>query len=95
MIVREFLIKEYNIKYFVGINQIEIDSALFLNNIKTKSKKEILESFLKIVDDVQNQFDNCILQFMKDKYILNQDQLNYYCIYQLIGELIEVLILLE
>ena len=79
MIIREFIINESNIKYFVGINQIEIDSALFLNNVKVNSKKELLESFLKIVDDVQNQFENCILQFMKDKYILNQDHIFTAC----------------
>ncbi|KKM77309.1 hypothetical protein LCGC14_1371420, partial [marine sediment metagenome] len=79
MIIREFNVRDFNLKYFVGINQIRFDLDYFLNVFDTSNEKELLDQFFKTVDDVQQQFKNSVLQFIKNKYVLNQDHIFIAC----------------
>ncbi len=81
MIVKEFNINEINLKYFVGINQIRINLNYLSNICSTSSEKELLDSFFRTIENVQNRFKNSVIQFIKDKYVLNQDHIFTACYY--------------
>jgi len=79
LIIREFNVRDFNLKYFVGINQIRFDLDYFLNVFDTSNEKELLDQFFKTVDGVQQQFKNSVLQFIKNRYVLNQDHIFIAC----------------
>ncbi len=81
MKVKEFNIKENNLKYFVGINQIKYDSDSLIDTLDTSNEKDLLDRFFKTIDDIQNHYNNSVVQFIKDKYILNQDHIFKACYY--------------
>ncbi|MFX0057036.1 MAG: KEOPS complex subunit Cgi121 [Candidatus Heimdallarchaeota archaeon] len=70
MIVEEFLIKEIELKYLVGINQI-----------KLKSTNLELEKFFNIIKEVQANFKDSFIQFFNDKYVLNTQHIYYACLF--------------
>ena len=76
MIAKKFNIKNKNLKYFVGINQIKFKSDQFIQNSKIHT---LLDQFFKTINERQTQFHNCSIQFMKDTYILNQDHIFTAC----------------
>jgi len=54
--------------YYVGINQVEIDS------------KDIhINKLLELIEIVTSNYKNIVLQFFDDKYILNQEHILYAC----------------
>ncbi|UCD01315.1 MAG: hypothetical protein JSV23_10605 [Promethearchaeota archaeon] len=81
MIVKEFNIDELNLTYFVGINQIKMTSNRFLDFYGKDKKENILDQFFKIIEELQNKNENSVIQFIKDKYILNQDHIFTACYY--------------
>lgn len=81
MIVRKFNIDELNLEYFVGINQIKMDFDKFLDFSKTDDEENTLNQFLNFIEEIQNKNENSMIQFFKDKYILNQDHIFTACYY--------------
>jgi len=81
MIVREFNISDLNLHYFVGINQIKIEFDKFIDIYNISNKNKVLSKFFSIVEEIQDKNDNSIIQFFKDKYILNQDHIFTACYY--------------
>jgi len=81
LIVREFNIDELNLKYFVGINQIKMDLDKFLDFSETENKENTLNQFFNLIEEIQNKNENSVIQFFKDKYILNQDHIFTACYY--------------
>ena len=83
MIIKYFNINEINLKYFVGINQIKINSGKLLDLYDIDNQEEALNQFFSIINKVQNNNENSVIQFIKDKYILNQDHVFTACYYLL------------
>ena len=83
MIIQGFNILEINLKYFVGINQIKINSGKLLDLYDIDNQEEVLNQFFSIINKVQNNNENSVIQFIKDKYILNQDHIFTACYYLL------------
>jgi len=73
LIIKGFNIKEINLKYFVGINQIKMNSGKFIDSNLINNESEAVNRFFKIIDEIQDKTENSVIQFIKDKYILNQD----------------------
>ena len=71
MIVKEFNIEELNLHFFVGINQIKINLDEFLDFYNIENEKEVLDHFFQFVEEIQNNYENSVVQFVKEKYILN------------------------
>ncbi|MFW9998978.1 MAG: KEOPS complex subunit Cgi121 [Candidatus Hodarchaeota archaeon] len=79
MIVKEFNIEALNLHFFVGINQIKINFDEFLDFYNIDNEKEILNRFFKLIDEIQNKNKNSVIQFIKDKYILNYNHIFMAC----------------
>jgi tRNA threonylcarbamoyladenosine modification (KEOPS) complex Cgi121 subunit len=79
LIIREFIINGNKSVYYIGINQIEFDPNLLLQRNDIDNEEDLLDNFLKIVSEVQFQFKDSIVQFIKNKYILNQDHVFIAC----------------
>ena len=80
MIVKNFYISDLDLKYFVGINQINIDIKKILELNKLKSENEALDFIFNLVEKVQIDYDSMV-QFYSDSYILNQDHISTACFY--------------
>ena len=81
MIVKAFNIKDLNLKFFVGINQIKLNLNRFLEFYSIDNKENALSHFFTILEEIQNKYKNSVIQFMKEKYILNQDHIFTACYY--------------
>jgi len=81
VIVREFIIKDLNLHYYVGINQIKIQFDKFTDFNNVENDEEALNQFFSIIEEIQNNYENSVIQFIKDKYILNQDHIFIACYY--------------
>ncbi|MFX0140028.1 MAG: KEOPS complex subunit Cgi121 [Candidatus Hodarchaeota archaeon] len=81
MIVREFNIDELHLEYFVGINQIKMDLDKVLDFSKTDDKEKTLDQFFNLIEEIQNKYENSVIQFFKDKHVLNQDHIFTACYY--------------
>lgn len=79
MIEKKFNIKEINLKYFVGISQIKFKSDQFIHNKDNFKEKYLLDQFFKTINKNHDQYHNSSIQFMKDRYILNQDHIFTAC----------------
>jgi len=54
--------------YYIGINQVEIDS-----------KEVQIEELLKLIEVIQNHHEDTVLQFFNDKYVLNSEHILHAC----------------
>ena len=81
LIVKEFNITDFNLKYFVGINKVIFDLDYFMDIYNSTTEKEIIDQFFNIIDNIQNQFKSSVIQFIKEKYLLNQEHLFIACYY--------------
>ncbi len=75
MIVKEFYIEDLSLNYFVGITQVKIDLEKFLHYYDIDNEEKALIKFFNIIDEIQDRNENLMIQFVKDKYILNQDHI--------------------
>ncbi len=81
MIVREFNISGLNLHYFVGINQIKIQFDKFIDVHNISRNDKTLIKFFSIIEEIQNRNEYSVIQFFKDKYVLNQDHIFTACYY--------------
>jgi len=81
VIVKEFNIQDLNLHYYVGIYQIKINLDRFIATDKIDNKEKILNQFFNIIKEIQDKYENSVVQFIKDKYILNQDHIFTACYY--------------
>ncbi|MFX1379400.1 MAG: KEOPS complex subunit Cgi121 [Promethearchaeota archaeon] len=81
MIVNEFKIQDLNLHYFVGINQIKLSLNKIIETNKIKKKEEILNQFFNIIYEIQDRYENSMIQFIKDKYLLNKEHIFTACYY--------------
>jgi tRNA threonylcarbamoyladenosine modification (KEOPS) complex Cgi121 subunit len=68
MIVKEFLIENIKLNYYVGISQIKLEAK----NIQ-------LEMFFNLIKEIQSNFKNAYLQFFNDTYVLNTQHIYLAC----------------
>lgn len=81
MILREFNISGLNLHYFVGINQIKIQFDKVIDVHNTSRNDKTLIKFFSIIEEIQNRNEYSVIQFFKDKYVLNQDHIFTACYY--------------
>ena len=81
MIVNEFKIQDLNLHYFVGINQIKLSLNKIIDTNKINKKEEILNQFFNIIYEIQDRYENSMIQFIKDKYLLNKEHIFTACYY--------------
>ncbi len=79
MIVKEFYFHELNLKYFVGLGQIHFDFDEFLKSNNLKKENEVLEKFFSIIEMLQGKREDITIQFLNDRYIINQDHVFTAC----------------
>ena len=70
MIVQEFTFPERNLHYFVGLG------SLIVNTLK-------FDDIFEFLDSLQNQFENCMIQFFNKKLVLNSNHIFYACYHTL------------
>lgn len=70
MIVQEFTFPERNLHYFVGVG------SLITNTLK-------IDDIFELLERIQNQFENCMIQFFNKKLILNFNHIFYACYHTL------------
>jgi len=81
MIVRDFYIEAMDLRYFVGINQIKFDLVQFLKDNSIEDEEEALNYVFNILEKLQDKNEKSTLQFINDKYVLNQDHIFNACYY--------------
>ena len=81
MIVKEFYIEDMELKYFVGISQIEIEINHFLETNKLNNEEEALNHIFKVIEELQNKNNESTIQIIKENYVLNQDHIFIACYY--------------
>jgi tRNA threonylcarbamoyladenosine modification (KEOPS) complex Cgi121 subunit len=81
MIVRNFYIDTMELRYFIGINQIKFDLNQFLKANDIDGEEEALNYIFNIIEEFQNKYEESTIQFISDKYILNQDHIFIACYY--------------
>jgi len=81
VIIKEFYIKEMELKYFVGISQMEIDLNQFLEANKLFNEEEALNRLFKMIEELQNKNSESTIQIIKEDYVLNQDHIFVACYY--------------
>jgi tRNA threonylcarbamoyladenosine modification (KEOPS) complex Cgi121 subunit len=81
MIVKEFYIEDIELKYFVGISQVEIELNQFLISNNIPNEGEVLNHLFSMIDELQNKNSESIIQIIKDDYVLNQDHIFVACYY--------------
>ena len=75
MIIKHVDIKELNLTYFIGINQISIDLAKLLDKTKSKNQDHLLNVIFEIIDQIQNKYDVSAVQFFSQEYVLDQEHI--------------------
>jgi tRNA threonylcarbamoyladenosine modification (KEOPS) complex Cgi121 subunit len=81
VIVKEFNIQNQNLHYFVAINQIRINIDKILNTTKINDEEKIVNQFFNTIEEIQDKYENSMIQFIKNKYILNKDHIFTACYY--------------
>ncbi len=81
MIVKEFKIQDTNLHYFVAINQIKTSLNKIIDTNKIDSEEKAVNQFFNIINEIQSKYNNSMVQFIKDKYILNEDHIFTACYY--------------
>ena len=81
VIVKEFYIKEMDLKYFIGISQIEFELQKFMEVKELSDQEEASNYFFKKIEELQNKNKESTIQIIKDKYVLNQEHIFVACYY--------------
>jgi tRNA threonylcarbamoyladenosine modification (KEOPS) complex Cgi121 subunit len=79
LIVKEFNIKELNLHFYVAINQIQIDLDEFVDFYNINKEKDVLKLFFQLIEEIQNKYENSVVQFVKDQFITNYDHIFMAC----------------
>ncbi|MBY8990107.1 MAG: hypothetical protein KGD58_05090 [Candidatus Lokiarchaeota archaeon] len=81
MITREFYIKQLELRYFVAINQFNLDLNHLLERNKITSEEKVLDHLFKTLQEIQDNNKESVIQIICDKFILNQDHIYIACYY--------------
>ena len=81
VIVKDFNIKQMDLNYYVGINQIKIELDQFLEAYNIPNVGEALNYLFKIIEELQNKHKELIIQVIRENYVLNQDHIFVACYY--------------
>lgn len=73
MIREEFSLEDLNLKYYVGINQIEVDIQKLIQLNKLQNENTALNYIFSLIEKIQSKYNGTIVQFFNDAYVLNQD----------------------
>lgn len=81
IIIKRFYIEDIDLEYFVGINRIKIDLPYIINKCQGSNGRKTLHSFFDLIKEFQIKNQVSLIQFIKDKFILNQDHIFIACYY--------------
>jgi len=81
LIIRKFNIKELSFEYFVGILRIKFNLSQFLQLFTILNEEEALKYLFTLTEEFQNRYKGSMIQFIKDKYLLNEYHLFTACYY--------------
>jgi len=73
LITQKFNIKEISLEYFVGINQVKFNLSQFLQLFTIDNEEGALKHLFKLTQELQNRNKGSMIQFIKDKYLLNEN----------------------
>jgi len=79
MIVKDFNINDLKKKYYIGINQIKIKISQLIRSQNFDNEEKILNYFFSLIEGIQSNFKNSTVQFVKNKYILDQNHIYNAC----------------
>ncbi|MHA1931240.1 MAG: KEOPS complex subunit Cgi121 [Promethearchaeota archaeon] len=79
MIVKDFFIEQMDLKYYVGINQIQIDLDQFLKVHNISNEEDAPYYLFKMIEGLQNKNNDITIQLVKENYVLNQDHIYIAC----------------
>lgn len=65
MHIEEFYIEDLDLHYFVSLNKIMVNK----NDLT-------LTEFFKLIQSIQDEYENVIIQFFNDEYVLNEDHIH-------------------
>ena len=75
MIVKKFNIDDLGLEYFIGITRMDFNLNKVLEVYNLTNEIEALDYIFKFLENIQEKYDDTMIQFFNDKYILNQDHL--------------------
>jgi tRNA threonylcarbamoyladenosine modification (KEOPS) complex Cgi121 subunit len=81
LILKEIKIPDIDLHFFVGINQVKINLNRILDTNNMESEEKALKILFKTINDIQDNYKNSIIQFIKEKYILNENHIFTACYY--------------
>ncbi|MFX0008320.1 MAG: KEOPS complex subunit Cgi121 [Promethearchaeota archaeon] len=81
MILREFKIPDINLHFFVGINQVKVTLNRILDSNRIEHEQKVLINFFELLNNIQEKYKSSLVQFIKEKYILNEDHIFTACYY--------------
>lgn len=73
MIVKKFNIEDLELEYFVGINRIDFNLNKVLEFYNLTNETEALEYIFQSLENIQEKYEDAMLQIFNDKYVLNQE----------------------
>ena len=79
MIIDEFNIPHLNLTYSVGISQIMVDLGRLVHENRVKDEKSVLDCIFNTIEQIQDSFPDCSIQFFSNKYILDCDHIFNAC----------------
>ncbi len=79
MITKEFSIKDLNLKYYVGINQIKFNFNHFLEFNAQNNEIKALDLVFQKIGKIQRNFKDSVVQFFNDNYVVSQEHVFTAC----------------
>lgn len=81
MIEGSFFIEELGLKYYVGITEIKFDLTKLLKDNETRDEEDVIKWLFSTSEILQIKHPESTIQFISNKYVLNQDHLYVACYY--------------
>ncbi|MFX1276635.1 MAG: KEOPS complex subunit Cgi121 [Promethearchaeota archaeon] len=81
MIKKEMNIKDLNLRFYVGAGQVNINCEEYKISNNLKDDKTSLNHVFAELESLEQKFKDSTIQFIKGKYLINQDHLFTACYY--------------
>ncbi|MHA1150248.1 MAG: KEOPS complex subunit Cgi121 [Promethearchaeota archaeon] len=83
MIIKDFEIKDLDLKYKVGISQIKFDYQELLTLLEITKDDKILNQIITKIESIQEKYEDTVIQLISDTYLLNQEHIYSACYFLL------------
>jgi hypothetical protein len=75
MIIHEIFIEDLNLKYNIGINQINFDYNEFFELNNLLDENDALKYLFSLISQLNEKYKEAVIQFFNDEYLLNEDHI--------------------